>query len=427
MNARRAGDAVAIVAANASLRFGGESAIPYHYFAQLEREGCRPVLFVHARCRDELLAAFPDAVDRLVFVPDSALHRLIHQVGKRLPGSMREATLDVLLRLLTQAAQVQQLRALGPSFGIGVVHQPTPVSPLEPTLLHKAGYPLIVGPMNGAMSYPPDYVDFEDRASRLLRRIGKRVARSPLAYRGKARARVLLVANERTRDGLPAPLRPVARVLPENGVDLDLWQEGHPTNRDDAGERICRFVFIGRLVRWKNVDVLIEAFRLAQTRAVMSLTIVGNGEQEETLRRQATRSGDTAGSIGLAGSVHFTGWLPSRRCAEVMKQSDCLVLPSVWECGGAVVLEALACGLPVLASEWGGPADYLDETCGVLIPPSPRGDFAKRLADRMVTLAGAPHERKRLGRAGREKVEQTYSWRAKANTMRSIYEATIKS
>ena len=98
-----------------------------------------------------------------------------------------------------------------------------------------------------------------------------------------------------------------------------------------------------------------------------------------------------------------------------------LLLPSVRECGGAVVLEAMAMGKPVVAAAWGGPADYLDATCGVLVPTTSRADLTEGFARAMLRLARSPHESERMGHAGREKVLREYDWEVKVDAMIDLY------
>ena len=60
----------------------------------------------------------------------------------------------------------------------------------------------------------------------------------------------------------------------------------------------------------------------------------------------------------------------------LLRNSDIMVLPSMRECGGAVVLEAMASGVPVIAAKWGGPADYISEGTGILIPPDRQSNLS---------------------------------------------------
>ena len=98
-----------------------------------------------------------------------------------------------------------------------------------------------------------------------------------------------------------------------------------------------------------------------------------------------------------------------------------LVLPSLYECGGAVVLEAMAVGLPVIASNWGGPADYLDADCGILVSPKSRAQFVDDLGAAMLKLAGDAELRMKMGRAGRRRVEECFDWERKVDRILEIY------
>ena len=106
--------------------------------------------------------------------------------------------------------------------------------------------------------------------------------------------------------------------------------------------------------------------------------------------------------------------------ADVAK-ADALVLPSLHECGGAVILEAMCVGLPVVATNWGGPADYVDASCGILVEPASQEGFVLGLKEALVTLAKDAGLRERLGRAGREKVLRDFDWERKGERMMEIY------
>jgi glycosyltransferase involved in cell wall biosynthesis len=127
--------------------------------------------------------------------------------------------------------------------------------------------------------------------------------------------------------------------------------------------------------------------------------------------------------LGLGGVVAFHGWIPQPEVARRLRAADVFVLPSLYECGGAVVLEAMAAGLPVIATDWGGPADYLNATCGLLVEPTSRAGFIGSLAAAMTTLAGSPLLRLQLGRAGRERAVREFDWERKIDRMLEIYAA----
>jgi glycosyltransferase involved in cell wall biosynthesis len=131
--------------------------------------------------------------------------------------------------------------------------------------------------------------------------------------------------------------------LVENGVDFSLWRSDSSLSKAAAGQ--VHFIFFWRLIDWKAVDLRQEAFAavVAQTDAV--LEIIGDGNIRGELEAQTAR-------LGIDSSVVFSGWLSQEECALKLQQADALVLPSLPEGEGAVVLEVMAVGLPVIATNW---------------------------------------------------------------------------
>jgi glycosyltransferase involved in cell wall biosynthesis len=403
---------VAIAAANCSLRMGGEAAIPHHLFRLLRARGVEAYLVTHERVRRELEASFPSDLDRLHFVRDGVLQRLLSRVGGGMSNLVNRATLGAIGLMIVQVRQRRLLRRLVRELRIDVVHQPYPVSPAEPSMIVGVGAPVVIGPMNGGMDYPPGFKDrrgWPDRLAASLGRSCRNVANRLLP--GKLRAAVLLVANPRTRRFLPGPRRGEVLGLVENGVDLDFWRPDE--TRGEPGGLPVRFVFVGRLVDWKGVDLLLEAWSTLREPWRYRLEVVGDGPERAKLE-------DLCGRLGLSPWVEFSGFQPPEGCARRLARSDALILPSLVECGGSVVLEAMATGLPVIATDWGGPADYLDETCGILVDAGTRAGFLAGLASAVERLGGDPELRRRMGAAGRLRVGP-YSWEAKVERFLEIY------
>ncbi len=279
--------------------------------------------------------------------------------------------------------------------------------------------------MNGGMSFPPAF----ERQSRSIRWVGRLAnlvrSLSGLAHwlmPGKLRAETLLVANERTEQALPAGTRGRVLTLIENGVDSATWITGELASAPAIDEQVgpVRFVFVGRLVDWKAVDLLLEAFTRVVRSIDASLEIFGDGPMRAGLTAQASQ-------LGIADRVHFAGWVEQSDCARRLRTTDALVLPSLYECGGAVVLEAMACRLPVVATDWGGPADYLDPTCGILVPPTSRDEFIAGFADAMIRLGRSPALRRQMGMAGLAKVRSgLLNWDVKIDRFLEIYCETIE-
>jgi len=96
---------VLIVAEHASLKFGGEAALPLHYFRLLRERGMPAWLVVHERTRTELSAHFSQEAERIIYIPDTAAHRMLWKIGQRLPDRLSYFSTGFVMRVLTQWIQ----------------------------------------------------------------------------------------------------------------------------------------------------------------------------------------------------------------------------------------------------------------------------------------------------------------------------------
>ena len=129
---------------------------------------------------------------------------------------------------------------------------------------------------------------------------------------------------------------------------------------------------VGRLVRRKNLGMLITAVeRLG--RDDVHLLIIGDGPEKPRLMAQAESS-------GLGGRVQFRGFVSDEAKFQLLAAADLFALPSLHEAFGLVYLEAMHCGLPVIAARPGGQEDYLEEgRSGFLVPPEDLDGLVDRL------------------------------------------------
>ncbi|MGQ4649525.1 glycosyltransferase [Lyngbya aestuarii] len=442
---------VLITAEHASLQFGGEAALPLHYFRVLRSRSIETWLVVHERTRDELKLLFPEEIDRIYFVPDTMWHLIVWQCSKLLPSRVSYFTFGLILRLMTQVVQHRLIKEIVREQKINVIHQPIPVSPKEPSMIFGLGAPVVIGPMNGGMDYPPTFKKMQSRFVGFSLRLGRLFANLfNTLIPGKRQATTLLVANQRTREALPKGIHGKVIELVENGVDFSVWRCQHKSQslEKNSGKgtvtqyskpefpQPTKFIFVGRLVDWKAVDLLIAAFKQVSKQIPAELEIIGDGPLRAVLEAQAKELGfsqphnqqtaqDSTSQLKEGATVYFTGWLSQAECAQRLQQADVFVLPSLLECGGAVVLEAMAMGLPVIASNWGGPADYLDESCGILVNPESRESLINGIATAMLKTAQNPELRRAMGRAGYQRVLDHFDWEVKVDIMLGIYQEAM--
>ena len=405
---------VLICAPNATARFGGEAILPLKYFELLRKRDVDVRLIAHSRNRRDLDDRLGKDADRIMYVPDSKWHKMVWKAGKPFPRAVREAVFGSVMAWIDQHYQTRFIRECVKSGHVDIIHQPIPVSPLAPSWLYGFGVPVVIGPMNGGMNFPRGYEEYESFltrkfvfAARFLARLLNRI------IPGKKHASALLVANQRTREALPFPGHPNIIELVENGVNLDLWQPSKKTTRKP--EDPFRLVFMGRMVDWKAIDLTLTAVSLARRQgACVYLDLVGDGLEREHLKTVVK-------NLRLQDCVRFLGFLPQDECSHVLTQADTLILNSVWECGGAVVLEAMSAGLPVIGPDWGGPADYINADCGILVHPEPRETYASRIAEAIVALAANPDKCREMGIQGRCRVIAEFDWEKKIDRILEIY------
>lgn len=425
---------ILIIAEHASLKFGGEAALPLHYFRVLRKRKIEVWLIVHERTKEELINLFPDESDRIFFIKDTFIHRFLWRLGKYLPKKLAYFTFGLLLRLTTQIAQRLIAKRIIREKSIDLIHQPIPVSPKEPSMLFSLGVPIIIGPMNGGMRYPDGFRDMENFFVRKTVDFGRTLSNF-LNYiiPGKRKAATLLVANQRTKEALPKKIEGKVLEIVENGVDLSIWKQKNTRlgnssitnnylNRDEK-QALVKFVYVGRLVDWKAIDILIIAFKQVFEKLPVELEIIGDGVEKQNLELQAQELSLVSSHSRKA--IYFTGWLSQAVCAARLQLADVLVLPSLYECGGAVVLEAMSVGLPIIATNWGGPTDYIDRSCGILVEPKSRDLFINGLADAMLKLANSSELRKTMGQAGRQRILEIFDWEKKIDKVLEIYQETI--
>lgn len=230
---------------------------------------------------------------------------------------------------------------------------------------------------------------------------GRWLTRAVLA--GCARVAPISTALAEAAAALGVP-RGRMRVVP-NGVDSRQF-----VPIDDAG-REDTILFVGSLIPRKGVHFLLEAAP-SVLRAYPSyrLVIVGEGSAYAALKEQAE-------ALGFGERVVFTGALLQEQVRAWMQRARLLVLPSVQEGQGVVLLEALACGTPVVASAVGGIVDVVAPEVGRLVPPADAG----ALADAICEVLAIPGDWAAMSRAARQRAVTEYDWERIAGLYVDLY------
>ncbi len=169
-----------------------------------------------------------------------------------------------------------------------------------------------------------------------------------------------------------------------------------------------------RAEREKDLPTLIEAMRLVvASQPQAQCAVAGSGRDLETLRQLTVEA-------GLSEKFHWLGFRDD--VADWLSAADIFVLPSVAEPFGLSIVEAMACGKPVVACKAGGPPEIVaDGVSGILVPPQSPKEMAAALA----SLAGDAAWRQRMGEAGRERFQQVFTADRMAQEMAALYRRVV--
>ncbi|QIJ61285.1 glycosyltransferase [Streptomyces sp. JB150] len=219
---------------------------------------------------------------------------------------------------------------------------------------------------------------------------------------------------ELARMGVPAGK---VSVVP-CGVDTELFTPQGPAA--PRGPHPYRLLQLGRLVPRKGAAVSIAALSLLPDTEL----VVAGGPPADRLDEdpEVRRLREIARRAGVADRVRFTGGVPSRQVPPLLRGCDVVLCPADYEPFGIVPLEAMACGVPVVASAVGGQLDTVaDPGTGRLVPPRDPRALARAVAD----LLARPETRLACGAAGRRRVLRRYTWDRVAAETEAAYCAVL--
>lgn len=185
-------------------------------------------------------------------------------------------------------------------------------------------------------------------------------------------------------------------VIP-NGIDTDIFKPALGAAHDSP----VRLLMVGRLVKQKNVPLLLNAFSLLNSalRENIRLDIVGEGPERPDIEKMIL-------NLGLTKWVTVRGWLPREKVIEFYQKASIVIMPSMEEGMPNVILEAMACGLPVLATDVTGNCDLVMHGAnGYLFAPG----HCEALTFHLEKMIADEALRRKMGQKSRE-LASNYSW-----------------
>lgn len=177
-----------------------------------------------------------------------------------------------------------------------------------------------------------------------------------------------------------------------------------------------QFVAVGRLVFYKNLEIVIDAIRIARaTNPKIKLIIIGDGPHRQKLE-------DKVKSLGLEASVRFAGHISDQEKTRIIAESAAMLFPSICEGFGLVILEAFLHGKPVLVSDVRPQSDIVqNEHTGYVIDPHDSQSWA----DKVIECTKDIQKRTEMGTNGRKILESSYSQESMYEKIMQMYQSFI--
>lgn len=299
-----------------------------------------------------------------------------------------------------------------------IVHRVTPLSPtaqsMLPAKLSKLGIPFVLGPLNGGVPWPENFRKRQYAEKEYLSHVRSLYRLMPF-YRSTRRHSSAIIGGSRyTLSEMPAWAKSKSVFIPENGVD----RRAFSVPRTPRSSFPLHAAFVGRLVPYKGADILIRAAAPFLRDGRLKLQILGDGPQRGELE-------NIVRELSVADSVVFHGWVPHGEIQDKLRACDFLGLPSIREFGGGVVVEAMALGVTPMVAAYGGPADLVDPTTGILVPLKDEASLISDFRSAIQAVVDDPEQLNVYGEAARERVLRSLTWDAKAMQVLAIYEAIL--
>jgi glycosyltransferase involved in cell wall biosynthesis len=279
----------------------------------------------------------------------------------------------------------------------------------HPSFLGYLGIPFVFGPVGGGEDAPwalKASIRGREKLKELLRSLLNKAALfDPFLWVAYAKATLILTKTEDTRQALPWPFRQRAIVYPEIGIDAPA--DIQPPVRQ-PGEPL-RVLFAGRLLGWKGAHLAIRAVAQAAAQGVpVEFTLLGKGPFEPELRR-------VAAGVGLQDRIHWVSQMPQHELFALYQTMHCFLFPSLHDSSGNVVLEAQACGLPVICLDIGGPATLVDSETAIVVSTQNQNEegVVRGLADAMQRLVDDEYGRRAMSKAALERVCEKMTWESR--------------
>lgn len=277
--------------------------------------------------------------------------------------------------------------------------------------------PYIRGPGGGAQRVPQNFLSefsFKGRLAQYFRTIAQWIFRhDPFFILGQKKAKAILVCNRESLEAIPKNWRQKTYLFPVNGIssnDLNCFTSIKRQNNK------FRVLSAGKLFSIKGFGLAIKAFKIFTDKfPEAEFTIIGDGPELKNLENLVHQ-------LELEDKIQFKKWMARNDFLAELSSCDVFLFPSLRDGGGAVVVEAMASGKPVVCLDIGGPGLHVTEECGIKVTPRSPEQAPADMASALEYLLTDEELRLRMGKEARARAEQVYRWDLLGERLLKIYE-----
>lgn len=291
---------------------------------------------------------------------------------------------------------------------ISLIHCITPAGIHSFNSLYKLNIPVVVGPLGGGLNLPKGFRAKAGFFTSLPRNIYYFFIKYLPAWRNYLmHANTILIGTENIRNKLPVKCRNRAQIFFDTAVNPYIFC---PSKQKPHKITIC---YIARLESHKGIQLLCKACEsLLEEYDNVELIIAGEGSYSSKLPQDNPK-------------IKYLGLISREEVVTILQKSDIYCLPTLREPGGVSILEAMSCALPVVTTNYGGPAISVTSECGYKIEPINEEYYIEQLCIVLKKLIENPELRETMGLAARKRIHLEFSPKSIEKKIIKIYEETL--
>ncbi len=372
-------------------------------------------LVTQVRNQKDLTAFLPEG-SKVIYLDTEVIEKPIHKLSEFLTRDPNKAmTSKVAFRypsyLYFEYCVWRQLKKQLDAGEFDIIHRASPMSPTLPSLIQFfSKVPFMIGPILGGLKWPDVFKGEMRREGEWLnyfRKLHRFLPFYPSTYK---KASAILAGYQHTVNDLPDSCHHRVVEFSEGGI----YPKDYPKRKFKQKEQLT-ILFVGRMVPFKQPEILIQCFANSPILQQHRLVMIGDGPELSRLKKICQEK-------NIADIVTFTGSIRSKEVRDWMYKADIFGFPSIREQGGGVLTMASMSSMPSVVVNYGGPAKRVPYGCGIRVDLNDVEKLTTDFQQALESLVSEPDKVESMGKAARKFTNRFYDWNWKGEKTREVYD-----